>query len=123
MVQSRHSYRNWHEKERKEYWNNNNSSRKVAKVNVKDQLDTRSKIKSIRTYFMQLTADPKLLCEGGGVKDDAVAVCDRVSGAEKSEISYLPFFGPPLPPPPSSKGNKKYLAKYIHFQVEQKILD
>ena len=35
---------------------------------------------------MQLTDDPKLLCEGGGVKDDIVAqggVCDRVSGDEK----------------------------------------
>ena len=36
---------------------------------------------------MRLTDDPKLLCEGGGVKDDAVAqggvLCDRVSGDEK----------------------------------------
>ena len=32
---------------------------------------------------MQLTDDPKLLCEGGRVKDDVVAVCDRVSGDEK----------------------------------------
>ena len=38
----------------------NSSRRKVVAMSRKDMLDTRSKVKDIKAYFMRLTKDPKL---------------------------------------------------------------
>ena len=43
----------------------NVNMRKVALMSKKEQEDTKSKVRSIRSFFMTLTDDPKLKKEGG----------------------------------------------------------
>ena len=49
----------------------NSSRRKVVAMSRKDKVDTRSKMKDIKTFFMRLTKDPKLGDECNAVKENS----------------------------------------------------
>ena len=49
---------------------NNSSKKKVVAMSKKERIETRSKMKDIKSFFMKLTDDPKLAADGGGLSTD-----------------------------------------------------